>query len=95
MATAASGAVARIGSIRLRHSGLSDLVYLPDGKTILSAGRTGCCAGGIGPAANRSDRHLQGAGGPGYCQTLSPDGKWMAAQDGQALVFWKSPRARS
>ena len=32
------GAVARLGSVRLRHAGLSDFVFLPDGKTVLSAG---------------------------------------------------------
>src|SRR5262245_3525896 len=32
------GAVARLGSARLRHAGLSDFVLLPGGKAVLSAG---------------------------------------------------------
>ena len=32
------GAVARLGSVRLRHAGLSDYICLPDGKTVLTAG---------------------------------------------------------
>src|SRR5262245_21415211 len=32
------GAIARLGSIRLRHAGLSDYVFLDGGRTLLSAG---------------------------------------------------------
>src|SRR5438034_385653 len=32
------GVVARLGSSRLRHAGLSDFVFLPGGKSVLSAG---------------------------------------------------------
>src|SRR6516165_8525569 len=32
------GAVARLGSARLRHAYLSDFVLLPDGRTVLTAG---------------------------------------------------------
>jgi WD40 repeat protein len=32
------GAVARLGSVRLRHAGLKDFALLPDGKTVVSVG---------------------------------------------------------
>src|SRR5262249_45080037 len=84
-----AGAIARIGSIRLRHTGLSDLVYLQGGKIILSAGADRVLRW-WDRASGRpiQDMKLQGVGGPGFCQTLSPDGKYMVAQDGQNLVFW-------
>jgi WD40 repeat protein len=84
------GAIARIGSIRLRHAGLSDLVYLPDGKTILSAGSDRVLRWwDLATGKPMRTVNLQGDSGPGFCQTLSPDGKTLVAQDGQALVFWE------
>src|SRR5262249_43684306 len=79
----------RIGSIRLRHTGLSDLVYLQGGKIILSAGADRVLRW-WDRASGRpiQDMKLQGVGGPGFCQTLSPHGQYMGAQDGQSLVFW-------
>src|SRR5260370_18617765 len=84
-----AGAVARIGSIRLRHAGLSDLVYLPDGKTILSAGADRVLRWwDLATGKPVRTVNLHGNSGPGYCETLSPDGKTLVAQDGQSLVFW-------
>jgi len=85
-----SGAIARIGSIRLRHAALSDLIYLPDGKTILSAGGDRILRyWDIATGKPMRNVNLQGASGPGTCVTLSPDGKTLVAQDTQALVFWE------
>ncbi len=83
------GAVARLGTLRLRHAGLSDFVLLPGGQTVLSAGgdrvlRYWELATGRQVRAIR----LQGTAGPGSCVTLSPDGKTLVAQDGGALVIW-------
>src|SRR5205823_3662711 len=83
------GVVARLGSIRLRHAGLSDFVFLPDGKTVLSAGsdrvlRFWDTATGRMARAVR----LQGDAGPGQCVTLSPDGQMLAAHDHGKLVIW-------
>lgn len=36
-----AGAVARLGSVRLRHAGLADWVFLPDGQTVATAGGDG------------------------------------------------------
>lgn len=35
------GAVARLGSVRLRHAGLADWAFLPDGKTVATVGGDG------------------------------------------------------
>ncbi len=90
-----AGAVARLGSVRLRHAALSDLVFLPDNKSIVSAGgdrvlRFWDIATGKKVRAVR----LQGTAGPGYCVTLSPDGKTLVSLDQGIqgvqgnLVFW-------
>jgi WD40 repeat protein len=84
------GAITRIGSIRLRHAGLSDLIYLPDGKTIISAGGDRVLRWwDLASGKPMRSVNLQGTAGPGMCQTLSPDGKTLVAQDGQSLVFWE------
>ena len=85
-----TGAIARIGSIRLRHAALSDLIYLPDGKTILSAGGDRILRyWDIATGKPVRTTNLQGASGPGTCVTLSPDGKTLVSQDAQSLVFWE------
>jgi WD40 repeat protein len=35
------GSIARLGSTRLRHGGMTDFSFLPDGKTLLTAGTDG------------------------------------------------------
>src|SRR5205807_1223101 len=85
-----AGAVMRLGSVRLRHAGLSDFVLLPGGKTVLTSGsdrvlRFWDAATGRQVRAVR----LQGTAGPGRCVTLSPDGKTLAAQVGARLVVWE------
>ncbi|HEV3204810.1 MAG TPA: hypothetical protein VGY77_10520, partial [Gemmataceae bacterium] len=83
------GAVARLGSVQLRHQGLTDLVFLADNKTLVSSGW------------NREIRfwdaatgklvritQLQETGGPGRGLALSPDGKTVACWDNGKLYFW-------
>ncbi len=84
------GAVARLGSIRLRHAGMSDFVFLPGGKTVLSAGSDRVLRF-WDLATGRQARAvtLQGKAGPGRAVTLSPDGKTLVADDGGMLVFWE------
>jgi WD40 repeat protein len=85
-----SGAIARIGSIRLRHAALSDLIYLSDGKTILSAGGDRILRyWDIATGKPVRTTNLQGTSGPGTCVTLSPDGKTLVSQVAQSLVFWE------
>jgi WD40 repeat protein len=85
-----AGAVARIGSIRFRHVGLSDLVYTSDGKQILSAGGDRVLRWwDLATGKPVRTVNLQGNSGPGFCVTLSPDGKTLVAQEGQELIFWE------
>jgi RNA polymerase sigma factor (sigma-70 family) len=84
------GAVARLGSIRLRHAGLSDFILLNGGKTILSAGSDRVLRfWDIASGRQVRSVRLQGTAGPRRCVTLSPDGKTLVAQDGGSLVFWE------
>jgi WD40 repeat protein len=83
------GAVARFGSIRLRHAGLSDFVFLPGGKTILSSGSDRILRfWDMVDGRQVRTVPLQGTMGPGRTVTLSPDGKTLAAVDNEKLVFW-------
>jgi RNA polymerase sigma factor (sigma-70 family) len=83
------GAVARMGSVRLRHAGLSDYVFLPGGRTVLSAGRDGVLRSwDVASGKQTRNVRLEGEGRPLWCVTLSPDGKTVAAQDGEKLVLW-------
>jgi WD40 repeat protein len=84
------GAIARFGSVRLRHAGLSDHVCLADGKTVLTAGSDRVLRF-HDLATGRQVRavELKGKAGPGRLITLSPDGKTLAAMDKGKIVFWQ------
>ncbi len=84
------GAIARMGSVRLRHAGLSDFVFLFGGKTIVTAGSDRVLRTWDAPTGKQVRAvRLRGAAGPGRCVTLSPDGKTLAAHDRERLVFWE------
>lgn len=75
------GAVSRLGTIRLRHGGLTTaLQFAPDGRTLLTMGNDGLRIWGVATGksvlhlANRSDRYLT----PGI---LSADGKRVVTVD--------------
>jgi WD40 repeat protein len=84
-------ALARFGTLRFRHGGLSSMVLLPDGKTVLTAG-TDRMLRYWDLATGRPTKvvQLRGTVGPGYDVTLSPDGKTLVAHLGQTqlLQFW-------
>src|SRR5262245_41248973 len=84
------GAVARLGSVRLRHAGRPDHACLPGGKTVLTAGSDRMLRF-WDLASGRQVRavQLRGKAGPGHCVTLSPDCKTLVAHDGGQLVFWE------
>jgi WD40 repeat protein len=85
------GAVARLGSIRLRHLGMSsDLGVLPDGKTVVTAGNDRVLRF-WDLATGRQARAvpLQGTAGPGNLVSLSPDGTTLTAEDKGKLIFWE------
>src|SRR5258708_2383407 len=84
------GAIARLGTSRLRHAGLSDSVFHAGGKTILSAGSDRVLRSwDVGTGQQTRAVKLQGTAGPGRAVTLSPDGKTLAAHDKGMLVFWE------
>jgi WD40 repeat protein len=83
------GAIARLGTVRLRHAGLSDFVFQAGGKTILSAGSDRVLRfWDIGTGQQTRAVKLQGTAGPGSVVTLSPDGKTLVAHDQGKLIFW-------
>src|SRR5690242_4933301 len=70
------GAVARMGSVRFRHAGLSDYVFLPGGKTVLTSGSDRVLRfWDVGAGRQVRGIKLQGTSGSGRAVTLSPDGK--------------------
>src|SRR5262249_29313275 len=85
-----NGAVARLGSVRLRHAGLSEYVCLEGGKTVLTAGSDRVLRY-WDKATGRQvrERRLQGKAGPGALVTLAPDGKTLVAVEQGRLVFWE------
>src|SRR5205807_2168413 len=84
------GALARLGSVRLRHAGLSDFVVLPGGRTVLSTGGDRVLRF-WDLATGRQERavKLGGTASPARCATLAPDGKTLVAFDRDRLVFWE------
>jgi WD40 repeat protein len=77
-----AGAVARLGTQRFRHGGLTTAVaFAPDGRSLLTLGQDGLCTWEIptgNPLArlpNQKNRHIVGAG------ALSPDCKLLVSVD--------------
>ena len=84
------GAVARLGSTRFRHAGLSDYVCLPGSKTVLTSGNDRVLRlWDLASGRLVSARPLQGKASPGYGVTLSPDGKLLTAFDKGRIVVWE------
>ncbi len=85
------GALARMGSVRLRHAGLSDYVILSGGKTALSAGSDRVLRfWDLETGAPKRAVKLDGDLGPGNCVTLAPDGQTLAAVFKGEVVFWET-----
>src|SRR5262245_21186525 len=75
---------------RLRHPGLSDIVIIPDNKTILTAGNDGIVRfWEIGSGRQQREVRLQGFTGPSQCASLSRDGKTLVAKERRNLQFWE------
>lgn len=84
------GAVARMGSVRLRHARMSDYVWLADSKTVLSSGGDRVLRyWDAGSGKEIRNVALQGKQGPGRAVTLSPDGKVLAAVERGSLHVWE------
>jgi len=85
------GALARLGSVQLRHQGLTDLVFLPDNRTLVSSGWNREIRLWDASTGNLvRTTQLQGTAGPGRGLALSPDGKTVACWDSGKLYFWNA-----
>jgi RNA polymerase sigma factor (sigma-70 family) len=83
------GAVARIGSLRLRHAGLGHFVFLADGKTVVSIGRDRFLRfWDIQSGRQVRSVKLQGENRTGWGGILSRDGKTIAASEAGRIVVW-------
>ncbi len=83
------GAVARLGSARLRHLGLWDFIPLPDGKTVLTAGGDRALRyWDLASGRQLREVGLQGRSPGDRLVTLSPDGKTLVTQEGESFVFY-------
>ncbi|HEY7154650.1 MAG TPA: WD40 repeat domain-containing protein [Gemmataceae bacterium] len=84
-----TGAIARLGTVRLRHTGrISPVVFTPDGKTAIASDQHGnvVC---WDVASGKEVRRLEKWGGYFGSLALSPDGKVLAAGDnGGRLILW-------
>jgi RNA polymerase sigma factor (sigma-70 family) len=81
------GVLTRLGSTRLQHAGVTDVRFLPGGKTVVSIGTDGWVRT-WDVATGRQAGALKLAGESGQRGTISPDGKTLAAHDKGKLVFW-------
>ena len=79
------GAVARLGTVRLRHQGLSALVVSKDGKRVISGGSDGFLC--VWDLDNEREAKRIKAGRDGIGRlALSPDGRFLAAILGEVGI---------
>jgi len=95
------GAIARLGTIRLRHTDyLADVVYCPDGKTVASIGDYSLYGDTTpastsrhvihfwDPVSGKEQRRLTGHQKRITALAVSPNGKYVASADESTLCLW-------
>ena len=86
------GAVARLGSARLRHNGLTEWAVLPGGAVVRTLGNDAVVrTWHLGDGRLLGVTTLEGEGAEranALPVTLSPDGRWAAGADGKLVVVW-------
>jgi RNA polymerase sigma factor (sigma-70 family) len=96
-----TGAIARLGADRWRHDKASVTAFLPDGKTVITAGHGDrtiryweypsgkeIVSRRITPPAENVGKGALGSGGSGFVAVAaSVDGKTIAVSDGQPVVY--------
>src|SRR5262249_23229789 len=82
------GAIERLGSLHLRHAGLSSFVMPPGAKTMVSAGSGIVRYWDIGTGRQLREVHLRNAASGVSLATLTADGKIVAGLHQKQLVFW-------
>jgi RNA polymerase sigma factor (sigma-70 family) len=90
------GAVARLGTVQLRHAGLAELAFSPDGKTLISGGSDRTIRiWDVATGKLRRTVRLQGEIGNATSTALSPDGKVFASHDDKTLVVWDAETGKA
>src|SRR5262249_53840741 len=85
----------RIGSVRLRHAGLADFTFLPDGRSLLTVGNDQMVRWwDLGTGRQTRARELPGEP---RCRNLavSPDGSMVAIPDSNKVTFWDTATGRT
>jgi WD40 repeat protein len=91
------GAVARLGTVRLRHSltygsGGACVAFSPDGKTLVSGGDVGLCAWDV---ATGKDLGWFPGGAPGTAARFAPDGQTLLTTDNRGSIrLWQAGTGR-
>jgi RNA polymerase sigma factor (sigma-70 family) len=83
------GAVVRLGSVQFRHARLSAWVCLPDGRTVVTAGKDQILRfWDLTTGRQIREQKLHGCVNPWEIVSLSPTGRTVVAFDEKKLLFW-------
>jgi RNA polymerase sigma factor (sigma-70 family) len=89
------GAVARLGTLRLRHGGFIHFArFTPDGKTLVSQGSDGVRTWDVATGRQRHFFPNDPPSAPATRASLSPEGKWLATAGQSGLHLWDGATGR-